>query len=171
MRMGSEPADSERVEIVPVSREEAREFVRRYHRHLPPPVSHKFSIAAARVGVIVGVVMVGRPSARGLDDGWVLEVTRLCVQEGELGVCSQLYGAAWRAARALGYRRLVTYTLASEPGTSVKAAGFRLVAEVRGRSWHCRARPRVDRQPLQDKLRWELGESGEGDAARSEAGV
>jgi hypothetical protein len=67
-----------------------------------------------------------------------------------------LYAAAWRAARAMGYRRLITYTLATEPGTSLRAVGFREVGAVKGRSWHTPSRPRVDKTPLQDKLRWEL---------------
>jgi len=75
--------------------------------------------------------------------------------DGTRNACSMLYGAAWRAAKALGYRKLITYTLASEPGTSLRAAGWSVVGEVRGRSWSCASRPRVDKHPLQDKLRWE----------------
>lgn len=67
-----------------------------------------------------------------------------------------LYGAAWRAVRALGYGRLITYTLEDEGGSSLRAAGFRVVGEVKGRSWSCESRPRVDTAPHQDKLRWEL---------------
>jgi hypothetical protein len=66
-----------------------------------------------------------------------------------------LYAAAWRAAKAMGYRKLVTYTLASEPGSSLRGAGFRCVAEVRGRPWSCKSRPRDDNHPTKDKLRWE----------------
>lgn len=67
-----------------------------------------------------------------------------------------LWCAAWRAVRALGYRKLITYTLATEPGASLRASGFRVVGEVRGRSWSCPSRPRVDTAPHQDKLRWEM---------------
>jgi hypothetical protein len=67
-----------------------------------------------------------------------------------------LYAASWRAARALGYRRLGTYILKSETGISLQAAGWRVVGEVAGRSWHCESRPRVDRHPRQDKIRWEI---------------
>jgi hypothetical protein len=81
-------------------------------------------------------------------------VTRCCT-DGAANACSLLYGACWRAARALGYRRLVTYTLTTEPGTSLRAAGWRVVGAVRGRSWHCASRPRVDRHPTLDKLCWE----------------
>jgi hypothetical protein len=100
-------------------------------------------------------VIVGRPVARGLQDGWTLEVVRLAT-DGTPGACSALYSAAWRAARAQGYRRLVTYILAEESGISLRAAGWKEVAAVRGRSWHCPSRPRVDKTPLQDKIRYEV---------------
>ena len=67
-----------------------------------------------------------------------------------------LYGACWRACRALGYRRLITYTLDSEPGTSLVAAGWRVVGVVKGQSWSVPSRPRIDKHPLQDKLKWEM---------------
>lgn len=102
-----------------------------------------------------GVVMVGRPVARGLDDGLCLEVTRLAT-DGCPNACSALYAASWRACRALGYRRLITYILDIEPGTSLAAAGWKCVGEVRGRSWSCVSRPRVDKSPLQGKLRFEV---------------
>lgn len=103
------------------------------------------------------MAVVGRPVARHNDDDWTAEVTRLAVVDGQPNACSLLYGAAWRACRALGYRRLITYTLSTEPGTSLRAAGWRVVGEVRGRSWDTPTRPRVDRHPTQDKLRWEAG--------------
>jgi hypothetical protein len=83
-----------------------------------------------------------------------LEVLRVAT-DGTANACSMLYGAAWRAARALGWRKLITYTLVSEPGTSLRAAGWRVVGVVRGRSWDCASRPRVDRHPTLDKQRWE----------------
>jgi hypothetical protein len=144
-----------RLAIVPITFAEAVEFVHRHHRHHPPSAGHKYSVACAdETGVVRGVAIVGRPVARGNDDGWTLEVTRCCT-DGATNACSLLYGACWRAARALGYRRLVTYTLTTEPGTSLRAAGWRVVGAVRGRSWHCASRPRVDRHPTLDKLCWE----------------
>jgi hypothetical protein len=83
-----------------------------------------------------GVAIVGRPVARGADDGWTAEVTRCCT-DGARNACSMLYAAAWRAVRALGYRKLITYTLAAEGGGSLRAAGFKVVGEVAGRSWSC----------------------------------
>ncbi|MGE3278083.1 MAG: XF1762 family protein [Vicinamibacterales bacterium] len=151
-----------RIEIVPCERDEANAFVEQVHRHHGPVVGHKFALAAVADwpemptgGVIVGVAIVGRPVARHLDDGWTLEVTRLAT-DGTANAASALYGACRRAAFALGYRRLITYTLATEPGASLRGAGWKVVGEVRGRSWSCQSRPRVDKHPLQRKLRWEV---------------
>lgn len=141
--------------LVPVTIGDARAFVALHHRHHPAPVSALFAVAVAEGERVCGVALVGRPVARMLQDGWTAEVTRCCT-DGTPNACSKLYAAAWRAARALGYRRLVTYTLAEEPGTSLRAAGWREVGSVRGRSWHCPSRPRVDRHPTQKKIRWEV---------------
>jgi hypothetical protein len=103
---------------------------------------------------VVAVAIVGRPVARRLQDGWTCELTRLA-SDGTRNACSFLYGRAWRAARALGWRRMITYTLASEDGASLKAAGFKLIGTTPGRSWSVPSRPRVDKHPLQQKLRWE----------------
>lgn len=133
---------------------EANAFVAAHHRHHKPVVGHLFSIGAALDGKIVGVAIVGRPVARGRDDGVTAEVTRLCT-DGTKDACSFLYGAAAKASFALGFKRIGTYILASEPGVSLTAAGWRLIGEVRGRSWSCASRPRVDSHPLQDKLLFE----------------
>ena len=147
--------DVVKLELVPITVSDAASFVNQHHRHHPAPQGALWAVAVARAGAVVGVAMVGQPVARGLADEWTAEVRRVAVLDGEQNACSKLYGACWRAARALGYRRLVTYTLASEPGTSLLAAGWVVVAEVTGRSWDCAARPRVDKHPTQDKLRWE----------------
>jgi hypothetical protein len=149
------------LELVPCSISDAKEFVRQHHRHASPPVSGLFAVGATHRtgelnGFIVGVAIIGRPVARQLQDGFTAEVTRLTVLPGLRNVCSLLYGAAWRACRALGYRRLVTYTLDSETGTSLLASGFRVVAQVKAESWSRAARSRVDRAPLQAKWRWEV---------------
>ena len=141
--------------IVPTTLREASAFVGRHHRHHPPPQGGAFAIAVARDGEIVGVAIVGRPVARMSDDGFTAEVTRVCVVDDVKNACSKLYAAAWRAARAMGYRRCVTYTLATEPGVSLRGAGWRLVGEAGGGSWSRAGRPRIDMHPLQTKLRWE----------------
>lgn len=138
-------------------------FIRQYHRHLQPPRGHKFSLAVHHRQKIAGVIVVGRPVARRLDDGETLEVTRCCT-DGTRNACSKLLGAAWRATRALGYRRLVTYTLASESGVSLRAAGWRITGEMRGGCWNRTTRPRADRSPAGAKRRWEpSGESHRGE--------
>ena len=139
---------------IPLSLEEANAFVLAHHRHHNPVVGHKFSVGAVLKGVVVGVVIVGRPVARGRDDGMTLEVTRLCT-DGTNNACSFLYGAASKAAFALGYVRIGTYTLLEEGGVSLRAAGWRMLGERSGRSWSCSSRPRVDTHPLQSKLFWE----------------
>lgn len=140
--------------LQPIDFEESRLFIEKHHRHHLPSVGWKFGIGVSDGARVVGVITVARPVARALDDGWTLEVTRCCT-DGFKNACSMLYGAAWRAAKALGYRRLITYTLKSEPGTSLIASGWKIVAEIRGRTWSCSSRPRVDKHPLQDKFRWE----------------
>jgi hypothetical protein len=114
----------------------------------------KFCIGCSDGQQIVGVAIVGRPVARWRDDGWTLEVTRTCTN-GEKNVNSMLYGASWRAAKALGYRRIGTYTLPGESGASLRAAGWKLIGECGGGSWSRKSRPRVDTHPLQRKLLWE----------------
>lgn len=143
--------------IVPCELDEANAFVRQHHRHHGSVVGHRFSIGIAEGDKVVGVCIVGRPVARILQDGFTLEVTRL-VTDGTKNACSALYAAAWRTARAMGYRRMVTYTLATELGTSVIAAGWKCVGRVEARSWSVPSRPRVDKTPLQAKLRWEISE-------------
>lgn len=142
------------LQSIPLSFDDAAAFVRDHHRHHTPPVGHKFSIGAMAGDELVGVVIVGRPVARRRDDGMTLEVTRLCTT-GHRNACSFLYGAAARAAFALGYQRIGTYVLKSEPGTSLKAAGWKLIGETPGRSWSVPSRPRSDKHPIEPKLLWE----------------
>lgn len=146
------------LELQPIAFGEACEFVRQYHRHHQPPQGWKFGVAVNDGAKVVGVVMVGRPVARHLDNGWTLEVIRLCT-DGTPHVASMLYAAAWRAARAMGYRRLITYVLASETGTSVKAAGWRVVGQAGGGTWDRPNRPRVDKAPTEQKTLWEITET------------
>lgn len=143
-----------RLEAFPISLAEANAFVAQYHRHHRGVVGHKFSISAASADRIVGVAIIGRPISRIRDDGLTLEVTRLCT-DGTRNACSFLYGCAARAGFAMGYRRIGTYILASEAGASLRAAGWRQIGEVTGRSWSCPSRPRVDLRPLEDKLLFE----------------
>jgi hypothetical protein len=143
-----------KLSIVPITQREALAFVERLHRHHKPPRGSVFQLAASNGTTIVGVAMVGRPVSRRLQDGWTLEVNRVCT-DGTRNACSLLYGAAWRVARELGYRRLITYTLPDEGGASLRGAGWRVLGERGGGSWSCPSRPRVDTHPTQTKLLWE----------------
>ena len=139
-----------------------------YHRHHKPVVGHKYSIGCTDGEKIVGVAIVSRPISRYLDDGWTLEVTRLCT-DGTRNACSMLYAAAWRmlyaatwrAARAMGYHKLITYILESEDGASVKAAGWKCVGQAGGLRWTGKRRPEVDLYPAQMKLRFEITDGEE----------
>lgn len=144
-----------KLQIVPITFKEANSFVTVNHRHHGKVVGCKFCVAVSDGRSIRGVAIIGRPVARSLDDGWTLEINRCCTDGVKMG-CSMLYAAAWRVARALGYRKLVTYILESEPGTSLGAAGWQCVGKVKGRSWHCPSRPRYDKHPTVNKLRFEI---------------
>lgn len=142
------------LQLQPITFKEATQFVRLHHRHHAPSVGWKFGIAVNDGAKVVGVVTVGRPVARHLDNGLTLELTRCCT-DGTKHAASMLYGAAWRATKALGYRRLITYTLISEAGTSLKAAGWTALYQTEGGSWDCPSRPRVDTHPLGQKTLWQ----------------
>lgn len=139
--------------VVPISLDEANTFVAQHHRHHGPVPGAKFCIAVAETDRIVGVAIVGRPVSRMLDDGWTLEVNRTCT-DGTKNANSMLYGACRRAAFALGYRKLITYTLPSESGASLRAAGWTCLGEAGGGNWSRESRPRVDTHPTQAKLKW-----------------
>lgn len=147
-------SEKPKLEIVACGLDEANAFVQQHHRHHRPVVGHKFSLAVAKDGDVCGVAIVSRPVSRRLDDGLTLEVTRVAT-DGTRNACSALYGAVRRATFALGYKRLVTYTLATESGASLRGAGWRLIGEAGGGSWSRTHRPRVDKHPTQTKLRWE----------------
>ena len=143
--------------ITPINLDEANAFVAEHHRHHRPVVGAKFAVAVSdQDGQVRGVAIVGRPIARLLDDGWTLEVNRVCT-DGARNACSMLYGAAWRVSRAMGYRRLITYTLPDEGGSSLRAAGWKLLGRRGGGNWNVPSRPRVDTDSLLrgQKLLWE----------------
>jgi hypothetical protein len=140
--------------IRPITLREANAFVEARHRHHKPVRGCVFCVAV-ETDRLCGVAIVGRPVARLLQDGLTAEITRLCT-DGSSNACSKLYGAAWRAARAIGYRRLITYTLPEEGGSSLRGAGWRLVGPAGGGSWSRAGRPRSDTHPLARKYRWEV---------------
>ena len=151
-------ASEARLVAVPVTQAEARAFIAAHHRHHRPSVGSVFQVALARGEQLVGVAMVGRPVARALDDGYTLEVTRLCTLDAPESrhAASKLYAMCWRIAREMGYTRLLTYTLADESGISLVSAGWRVVHQVQGRSWDTPSRPRIDKHPTVNKTLWEI---------------
>lgn len=147
-----------KLRIVPITLDQANAFVVKHHRHHKPVAGCKFALALANeADTVVGVALVGRPVGRHLDNGWTLEVNRCCT-DGTPNACSMLYGASWRVARAMGYARLITYTLPAEGGASLRGAGWTLVGERGGGNWNCKGRPRVDTAEILQgqKSLWEV---------------
>lgn len=145
------------LEIRPITMADARPFIAANHRHHGVPTGWLWSHAVHNDdGVIVGVATVGRPVARMLDDGLTCEVTRLCT-DGTPNACSMLYGAARRVAKEKGYRRGLTYILASEDGASLRASGWFRLWDVRGRSWDTASRRRIDKHPTGNKVAYGWG--------------
>jgi hypothetical protein len=143
--------------VTPINLDEANAFVEQHHRHHKPVPGAKFCVAVSQEDKVRGVAIVGRPVSRVLDDGWTLEVNRCCT-DGTRNACSMLYATAWKTAKAMGYTSLITYTLESEGGSSLRGAGWRCVGKATtriGQGWNVKSRPRVDTHPLQQKLRWE----------------
>lgn len=139
---------------VPITLRAANAYVAENHRHHGPTVGHKFSIGCAdEEGRLVGVVIVGRPVSRHYDDGFTAEVLRLCT-DGTRNACSLLYGAAWRAARAMGYRKIVTYILDTEDGASLRAAGYKCEGQAGGIAWTGVRKPKEQKYPAQMKQRY-----------------
>ena len=151
------------LEIRPIILKDANAYVAQYHRHNLPTNGHKWSLACYDGDRLCGVAIAGQPVARMLDDGTTIEVRRVCT-DGTYNACSKLYGACSRVAKEMGYRRIVTYTLESEPGTSLKASGWKCDGEAGGGSWNVPSRPREDTQitlfgeikkyPTEKKVRW-----------------
>jgi len=155
--------------IRPIALREAQRFVAIHHRHNAPPRGHLFSAGLYLGDELVAVGIAGRPLARALQDGVTLEILRTCVAdlptvENGHAHCanSRLMGALWRAGRALGYCRGVTYTRADEPGTSLRAANWTPVADLAPRTlWHPDAAPTLpglESKPSDGvaRIRWEI---------------
>ena len=145
---------------VPIKLREANNFVEQYHRHNKRTQRDggRFAIGATTGEEMVGVAIVGRPLARLLDDGYTAKVTRCCVlDDAPKGSCSFLYGRCWRIWQQMGGTRMVTYTLETESGSSLKGAGWKIVGKTEGGGWNREGRER-DWQPIygQLKFRWEV---------------
>lgn len=154
-------------QLYPITLQQAREFVDKHHRHNKPPIRWKFGVGLRVNGELIGVAMASRPIARHFDDGLTLEVSRTCTL-GTPNANSQLYGAIWRAAKAMGYLRCVTYTQADETGASLKAAGWIRVKELPPRkSWaESSVKRRAGRDPVGHggvaRVLWEIRRTAKG---------
>lgn len=146
------------LELVPIQRAGVMAFLEAHHRHHGRPAGYRVAIAASLDGQVVGVATLGRCVARHLNDGWTIEATRVAT-DGTRNANSFLYGAVRRLGFALGYRRVVTYTLPEEGGASLRAAGWKCLGVRGGGSWDRTSRPRVDAHPTQAKLGWEVATS------------
>jgi hypothetical protein len=144
----------------PISFRQACDFINNHHRHHLAPQGMKFALGISNGQKLVGVLTAGRPVSRHRDDGFSLEITRLCVNEAYIHLCSKMYAAARRIAREMGYQSLITYTLDEESGASVRAAGFHLVGKSLGGSWSSKSRSRVDKHPTGLKNLWMLQIAG-----------
>ena len=158
------------MKAVPLTLTEANQFIEQHHRHHHKVARDKFRVGCEVGGKLVGVATVGQPLARFLCDGYTLEVTRLCT-DGTKGVCSFLYSRCARIAKEMGYRKIITYILETEDGTSLKASGWHCeVEKCGGVSWNVPSRPRevvvhtlfgdIQKYPIGMKQRWakDLGE-------------
>lgn len=133
------------MEIKPISLKQANYFVEKLHRHNKPVCGHKWSISAWDNNKMVGVAIVGRPIARLLDNGSTLEVLRVCT-DGTRNANSFLYSQVAKIAKLMGYKRLITYTLQTESGSSLKAIGAKISSEVLPQTWERKNRPRTEQE-------------------------
>lgn len=141
----------------PLKRTEANAYIKAHHRHHGKVVGDIFRVGVMFDDELVGVAIVGRPKSRviQLKEPLTVEVVRVCTGGGHSkNAASMLYGAVRRAAWALGYTKIITYTLKSEAGTSLRAAGYRIIGETKGRHWNTPSRPRNDKHVIADRLKW-----------------
>lgn len=151
------------MKVIPLSISKANQFVIQFHRHNGRTSRNggKFAIGAYdEVLGLVGVAIVGNPIARNLMDGFTVEVLRTCTRpDAPKNTNSFLYGACRRVWQAMGGKKIITYTLQSESGSSLRGAGWDSVAEVKpSKGW---SRPGIGRRRdyqeiySEPKIRWE----------------
>lgn len=156
---------TDKLTIVPITLREANEFVVNFHRHNGRTARNggKFAIGATLGTQLVGVAIVGNPISASFMGSFTAEVLRACVllhAPGDYNINSFLYGACWRVWRAMGGRKLITYTLQDESGASLRGAGWKIVAEVQPtkEGWNKNDHLTRQWQPVQGQLkfRWEI---------------
>lgn len=143
---------------IPLTLREANAHVLKFHRHNKPCVGHRFSIGLMEGNQLVGVAICGRPIARQADNPGSLEILRLCVApDAPRNACSFLYRVCYRVWMAMGGKEVITYTLQSESGSSLRGAGFQEVLKFDGASWSRENRPRETQAvQLESKVKWRL---------------
>ena len=140
----------------PISLKLANKFVAAYHRHNKPVAGHKFSIGLVLNEKLVGVAICGRPVARMADDGLTLEVLRVCT-DGTRNANSMLYSRVKKIAQVMGYKKVLTYTLTEESGSSLRAVGVQKDGIVKPREWSREKRKRETQNIYKkEKIRWIL---------------
>ena len=144
------------MKLVPIRQRKAKDFVNKFHRHHKAPHGDIYRIGLEKDNDLIGVIMVGRPKNRILDDGYTVEVTRCCIKNEHKNACSRLYAAAARVAKNLGFNKIITYTLQIESGSSLRAVAWKPEAEIKGRLWDTPSRHRKQMSLFQkyDKIRW-----------------
>ena len=142
--------------VTPINWRDAKAWISAVHRHHVPPQGMKWATSVYKAGALAGVATCGRPVSRIIQtrEPLTFEVTRVAT-DGTPNACSALYGACRRQGFSKGYTRGITYILDSEPGTSLKAAGWVRVGPAGGGSWSVPSRPRDDKHPTQGKVLWE----------------
>jgi hypothetical protein len=148
------------LEALVVDQTAAMNFIEGTHRHHGRLPGWKWGHGVASNGQLVGVAVCGRPTSQELAkrEPHTIEVRRVAT-DGTRNACSFLYARARDAAVSKGYNRVITYILEHEPGTSLKAAGFRFVRMTDGGSWDRPSRPRKDKAPTGPKQLWEWRKS------------
>lgn len=147
------------MEIRPITFKQASEFINKYHRHHNATVGCKFCIGLYHKDSLIGCAVCGRPVSRYYDNGLTCEINRVCVIEGYKNGCSMLYGACCRIAKNMGYKKIITYTLKSENGASLRASNFICEGQSGGTHWTGK-RNKAQSIPNEFKKRWvkQLGE-------------
>lgn len=140
------------MKIIPITLKTASDYINRFHRHHKATVGCKFAVAVTIDDKICGIAVCGRPVSRHLDNGYNLEILRVCT-DGTPNACSMLYGACCRIAKQMGYTDVYTYTLASENGASLKASNFECEGMAGGTHWTGK-RDRGQDIPNEMKIRW-----------------
>jgi hypothetical protein len=143
------------MEIIPITKKIADNFIQNYHRHNKPVIGFKFAIGLRHNEQLIGVGIAGRPVARALDNGFTIEILRVCVKEGYPNANSKLYGRLVRIAKLMGYNSVITYTLSSESQSSIKAVGGKKISYTKPHQWDCKSRHRTHEDIYnKSKIRW-----------------